>query len=460
MPEDSDRAPKRWPVMLWLAQLLWGVPALVVPCAVLVSGRSSARLRVALASVAGLAGAYVLAVILVAWRRSGRAWLRAHRWQLVLLVVAALATYALCEVMATTLYLAQVIDRGFWIYENSQQTVHFDPLRGYTLTETPARFARITGRTVEYLGALRGNAQGFPDRDDFAPRRRSPTSRRYAVFGDSFTAGQYLRQNWPDRVEDLTRGSDCPLELLNFAIDGGGLANWWSVLTRIVGPGQYEIDGVVFAVFEGDLTRGFTVAEHGGYTRSMLGRVPGFDPRGFPKTLEEARAFLAPLAGYILDHEQFEATLRGRSVPALERDRVPYVAMRLAERFGRLGSLLAPQDPPTGNADHRRLIEDLRDFVRQRGIPAIVVAIPSRENLAAEQDGYAVPATTVDFARALRAELVNGAQAFAGLTAREIRAHWFPYDGHWAQTGSDRFAGFMVRPLRDLSRRRPANRST
>ena len=39
---------------------------------------------------------------------------------------------------------------------------------------------------------------------------------------------------WPDAVEDRFRTMKQPVQLLNFAIDGGGLANWWSTLIRLV----------------------------------------------------------------------------------------------------------------------------------------------------------------------------------------------------------------------------------
>jgi hypothetical protein len=37
--------------------------------------------------------------------------------------------------------------------------------------------------------------------------------------------------------------------------------------------------------------------------------------------------------------------------------------------------------------------------------------------------------------------------AFNGRTASQIRASWLPYDGHWGQGGSDRFAKFMMEIL-------------
>ena len=152
----------------------------------------------------------------------------------------------------------------------------------------------------------RGNAQGFADRDDFTPKRGRPGVRRIAVFGDSFTAEEHLGQNWPDRAEDLARDRGEPVELLNFAVSGAGLANWWSVLTKLVAAEDYELDGVVFAVFGGDLRRKFTVWDHRGGDHPFFGRAPHWDPSTYPRTLDEARPFLKPHPGHILSREAFE----------------------------------------------------------------------------------------------------------------------------------------------------------
>jgi hypothetical protein len=54
-----------------------------------------------------------------------------------------------------------------------------------------------------------------------------------------------------------------------------------------------------------------------------------------------------------------------------------------------------------------------------------------------------------DFAEKLGAELIDGAEAFRGLTQEQLAGLWFPTDGHWNQRGSDAFARMMwdrIRP--------------
>jgi hypothetical protein len=70
-----------------------------------------------------------------------------------------------------------------------------------------------------------------------------------------------------------------------------------------------------------------------------------------------------------------------------------------------------------------------------------------RENLLA---GQAVTPHFADgqrFAADLGATFLDGSHIFAGMSRKEIRAHFLPYDGHWNQKGSDRFAEFIVQNL-------------
>ena len=54
---------------------------------------------------------------------------------------------------------------------------------------------------------------------------------------------------------------------------------------------------------------------------------------------------------------------------------------------------------------------------------------------------------TQALARILGGRFVNGAKAFDGLDSSDFEQHWLPYDGHWNQRGSDRFARFIAGPL-------------
>jgi hypothetical protein len=234
-----------------------------------------------------------------------------RRKRLVFAAIMVVASYIVVEGIATAVAWSLRWDTTLWLYEDSGRTVQFDPIRGYRLTRTPSRFLRATDGRLEYVGTIRGNSQGFPDRDDFGPKRTTEGVPRIAVFGDSFTDGQNLGQNWPDRAEDLAREAGKPVELLNFALSGAGLANWWSILTKLVVAEDYEIDGLIFVVFAGDLRRNFTVSDHRSRA-PLFGRAPSWDPNTYPASLDAARSFLNEQDFAILSPAEFERAVQGQ----------------------------------------------------------------------------------------------------------------------------------------------------
>lgn len=394
--------------------------------------------------------AYAIVVGGVAGTRRGRRWLGGHKNQLMLGVAATLVAYLVVECAASLLALRGGLGqrtKSLIVYENAGRTLHFDPIRGIRLEPVASRYARITDGTLEYIGHARGNNQGFPDRDDFQPGRSAPGRRRLAVFGDSFTAGQFLQVDWPDRVEDLTRETAAPLELLNFAIDGGGLGNWWSVLTRIVQADKYQIDGVVFAVFADDLRRGFSITEYRGYTHPMFARVPSWNPRDFPQTPAQAEGYYEPWIATIVGSPEFEAFLAGQWRP---RPRIPFVAGLLWQDVLRPAfrrTEMSLRGVVEIESQWRARIEDIRGVLGSMNVPALVVYIPTREALIEKGASVEIEQDIRDFSRWIGAPCVNGGSAFEGRTPAQIRADWLPYDGHWGQGGSDRFAKFMVGTL-------------
>jgi hypothetical protein len=380
-----------------------------------------------------------------------------HGW--IVSLVIALATYAVFETVVTVLYLKDAIEppSSVWLFEDSGRTVRFDPVLGYRLLPVPSRIARITKGKVEYVGTLKGNNQGFPDRDDFAPQRAAgEPGPRFAVFGDSYTAAQFLEVNWPDRVEELTRDMRAPPRLLNFAIDGGGLANWWSVLSGVIEKEGYEIDGVIFAVIPGNLWRGFTVADHENQSQPMFGRVGTWDPSSFPKTLDEARQYLHPETqnAWIVTTEEFDRGIKLEWRPRSDKPARPYFASKVYQALRR-GLARAPKPPSPPRAFdsfdpyQERMIEEMECVLHSMGIPVWVVHVPSREELLQAKNDAPPPVDTRLFAHLVGGgKVIDGKKAFEGLSADEIRALWFPYDAHWAQGGSDRFAEFMAEEIK------------
>lgn len=336
-------------------------------------------------------------------------------------------------------------------YEESWRTVHFDPVIGYRLSGAPSRFLRYCDGRLEFEGVLRGNNHGFPDRDDFELARADGSRTRVVVFGDSFSAGQYLAVSWPDRIEDLARESDRGLETLNLSVDGGGLANWWSILHRWALPGRLEADLAVFAVFPGDLDRHFSLSDHRDTDRHLFARVPSWDPGTYPQTPDDARDVLGPLAGFVVDRPTYEAALRGEisaSVAALEEPPPRFGTFLLT----RLRRLLRSSDTRASDPDRHcsrsewepaqlRLVEEIDRDLDALGLRRIVVFIGAREDVVREP--ACDPVKERDFAERIDAEFFDGREMFSNLDAASRSALFFPVDGHWNQRGSDTFARYL-----------------
>ena len=386
-------------------------------------------------------------------------------------VYCVLATYLVLELLYSTLYYAGIITPSerpsFWIIEDTGGTVEFDPIRGYRLNATPSRHAQITLGTLEYVSVLRGNSQGFPDRDDFSPARSDPKRVRIAVLGDSFTAAQYLGVNWPDKVEDLAQEAGIDLELLNFSLDGGGIVNWWSIVTRLIEAEGYELDGILYAVFDWDFDRSFFIADHRAHRWPWCNYLPWEPVDTWPATLEEALPLMEPMPNtYMVGPEVFDRALAGKWQPGTPQTWRPLIAIKIKETVGKAAARLcsfvrsrqvveaAPTDPPVneefqpGVAD---MVADMARYSRSRSLPVLVVRIPSKEAII---EGAPPQPTTLEFAYQTCATFADGSEAFAGMTEEELRGDWLPYDGHWGQRGSDRFASFMLDVLQKWMRDR------
>lgn len=351
----------------------------------------------------------------------------------------------LTEVLFSALYVHGWVapPDSVMIFEDSGKTVHFDPVLGFRYTTVSSRAARLTLGEVEFLTTLQGNNLGFQERDPVYPAH-SGNAYRVAVLGDSFSAAEHLALNWPDKLERLPPGRT-PLELPNFSVSGAGLANWWNIVHGLLDRDNFQFDGILFAVFEGDLHRTFSVADHRHTQRHRFGRTPSWDPQSWPRTLAEAQPLLQDLRGYILDPRRFEQALSGDWHPELPR---PWGAhgWRMLQRYFTEKPTAAPMPaPPSANLEiftegQMDLIADIRDYLQRRGLACMVVRIPSREGLLA---GSPSAPDAEAFARLLGARYLDGAAAFAALGGDDIRSHWLPHDGHWNQLGSDRFAAFL-----------------
>jgi hypothetical protein len=363
-----------------------------------------------------------------------------------LLVVVSMATaYVLLEV-GSTWYFGRSLGGSYFVYSGSN-TTKFDPISGYRLTREITFMTRITEGLVEYFGFYKGNNRGFPGRD-FTPERQDQR-KRFAVFGDSFTHADYLARSWPAYVEDLTVDRGRPIQLLNFALDGSGLANWWSIIKGEVDG--YQLDGVIFAVVEGDLFRTFFML-HTENGKEWLGFLPYWNPARYPKTLADALPFMPELtslggaASYIVEERRFWDSLSGAwKPPGIGQW---FIQHKISEAISALRrqpqANFVPPPPGSDDAKWREfIITDIAATIKRHGWKPIVVYLPSQSTLLARKGETQDKAETRRFAQVLGASFHDSTELYAGMTNEQIREHFLPYDQHWNLAGSDLFGRYV-----------------
>jgi len=371
----------------------------------------------------------------------------------ILAIVSIALTYAIAEGVATALYARGVLEPvPIWMHERTDPAgnLRFDPIRGAWLSSTPARIACFASddREIETRGSYFGNNEGFPDRDDFYPERREPGTVRLAVFGDSFSHGQYFEMNWPDRGERLARSAGRKLELLNFSLDGAGLVNWASVLERFVAPKGYELDGVIFAVWGDDLDRHFTwwddrPREHKSeLQRVLLGQSRNYNLDRTPNGIVAGNPYVR---WYVVTPEQLDRAIAGQWLPEVRRPARAFFWNRAKKWVAEHQTESAPPyvygKAPNFNAGQRGLMQRTRLALNQLHLPVLVVRVPNR----IEHPSWQGDAER--FAELLGARYLDGGAAFEGLSGDDFDALWLRVDGHWSQRGSDLFAELMVGAL-------------
>jgi hypothetical protein len=268
------------------------------------------------------------------------------------------------------------------------------------------------------------------------------------VFGDSFTHAPYLSQSWPERVEDLLQDRGIPVAMMNFGQWGAGLGNWWSIITRMLDPQDYELDGVIFAAFESDMRRRFTVfafpEPREPHDCPLFGRWPSWDPATLPQTIEEAKGVVYEGEGYHpLSYDEFERAAQGEWPAGLARPFELTFATKIKERFE--GEEKVPDEEWAGFGDRQVIIDQIRMYLQKRRLPAMVLYIPMRMSLTRPGGHRNIHwEETRRFAEAIGATFVDAAANFAELDVPERKALYFPHDPHWNQRGSNRFADIVI----------------
>jgi hypothetical protein len=329
----------------------------------------------------------------------------------------------------------------------------FDPASGYRFSPGPMRWAVFEPNgSPQSLGTVRGNNLGFRDSHDFHPKRVSSRP-RVAVLGDSMSAGVYMPVAWPQRCQQIAAQRGRAIDVMNFSVDGGGIMNWWGIITKILGPENYELDACVLAVCCDDLSRGLFIRHDdvkGSVHHPWFGRVKGVRVDELPSTLDQARrhAFVLPDSEGLTREEMDESLARGRPLNSEFTRSNLIQALLFAAIIGHFRPQGIDAKGESFTTDMVDRIREIGQVLSSRGIPILVVQIPSPH-----QQGPAVSLPrgvsilTQRFAEMLNADAVDGSRAFESVPVDQTREYFLKGDAHWNQRGADLFASFFESEL-------------
>ena len=252
---DDDAT--RWPLAVWALQLFATLPIVAFGIWRLAYGPAPGAFVLPMWVVAVLWSVVVVGFVA---RRRGRAWIRVHRYQLLLSLFTSVVSLGPLAEAGVRLAASRDVDGNVFVrghhlrpyrlpvnrvegaaqayYSSNSTFVVEDPSLGWV--------SRPRSKTALYTY----NEQGIRviSADTIYPPDAAAGTVRLAVFGDSYTNGAEVRdhETWAAQAEALLRGRHESVELLNLGVNGYGMDQAYLRWER-VGRG-YRPDVVVFGL--------------------------------------------------------------------------------------------------------------------------------------------------------------------------------------------------------------------
>lgn len=358
----------------------------------------------------------------------------------------------------------------------------YDPDIGYRWRPAPVRFLRV--KAGEILFDVRGyfNNRGFRANHDFTVAKPERTY-RFAVLGDSFTAGWNMEKPWPDRLQNEleAKRADRRFQVYSFAQDGSGVPNWHRVFFREIVP-NFELDALIIAVWGDNLRRNFIAMTRRQdalyYTTLPPGVTPPASEAELLATHGSSMARLMP----VVDEDglaELRAHLRRWRLLAPDFYFAKYARAtqkRVARWYGetRSAAQALPLDPDRRSradmeayltarigAPRTEMLAEILDHCRAHGVPVIIASVPDV--------GLLIMRNATGINRHDQLELKQVADAFGtgyfdgydpylGLSRESIEELWMLDDPHWNERGAARFASAFAAHLDDQWLRRVVTR--
>lgn len=338
-----------------------------------------------------------------------------------------------------------------------QNAVEYDSIIGYRWSPSPVQVYKLAMEEKVFENTFKGNNYGFHSNRDYQQKKSNSTTKRWIVFGDSFTDAYFLQRGWVDVLDSLYKKSGNAVELYSFSVNGGGIKNWYQIFTRLI-IGEFEYDGVIFAIFGNDLDRDFFVMhQEGSKTLSKYySEVPDrnlviSDTRNLDENDSRtniyseiySRTYGSKFINYV-----YRKFLEGRYFKTF-RNSNEHLRKKYIYSYESQLDESALRRKYEENYD---LIDKMLDTLGQMGKPLILMTIPDEYGLILNQQS-----TTTSLQQELKwlsdkygAEYIDGYRLMLKYSDNNDKNAFIPYDGHWGQTASDNFAKGFFEEYRNM----------
>lgn len=324
----------------------------------------------------------------------------------------------------------------------TRQITQYDPAFGYRFV--PGLRARIPHEGGGYL--LHTNEAGFRSDRPFSAAR-TPGVQRVLVFGDSYTAGDGVRnaQRWADQLEHRLEG----LEVYNFGLSGSGTDQQYLVWRDCAAGIEHDL--VLLAVFVENIRR--VASRYRTYLddegRRVIYAKPYFTLEGDALQLHH----VPPPPKYWLEDEFPESEMgrvdRGGRFARLREIATKVGAKEMLQRLTRYQPVPEYDDPSNPAWVLMRAI--LTQWIRAVPGPVLLMPIPFHQHVEELSDATAYRARFAELAAELGCQLHDPLPDLLRHSAAERRAFRFETDPHPTPAGhaalADSLAPALARAL-------------
>ena len=336
----------------------------------------------------------------------------------------------------------------------------YDTTSGFRWVPGQHQSLKICKGKIVFYNDFKVNSSGFVSGFNYK-NERNGKKKRYLVFGDSFTDGYFLKENWPSRCNRMLRKNQIDVELYNYALNGNGLLAW-SRLLRQLQQDSMTYDGIILAVFANDLQRELFVWKTDS-EKSCFGWVKAQDlpaknltclnnikaPKGLQQLLFELKKGPQSLwnEGMLLPIYAAGAYKMVFDGLNLRREQKKLSETFIWKEEFRIADIDNSYFQKKYGAEKTDPLMDLLEQCNKQGKEIILAAVPEEAGLQlTKQNIRTIPASEMQYlCRKFGTKFVDGYQLLSEEGLPED--YFLPNDGHWNQKGSDYFAEGMYRIL-------------